>query len=425
MVLLGAGASKPAEIPTAFEMTRKMLDAVEQQGVPHRIRKAVRIAVASLQFGTGLRDERPTGDVNVEEVVNVLTTLERRHELEAVPLIGAWHPIVEDLDQIFLQPNSPRFANRENADGALNSILRSNRERHVDQIVTALEAATRGGSFPKSDLREAITGLFADANPPLQVRARPQTVATQQGREVPGMGKVYANARRFLVNQLKVLVWRSDTNLDYLKPLVERAFDERFPIITLNYDNTIERTARALGAKLDSGINYLRENGMMGYGDPNAIPYRKLHGSIHWTLQNENPDSRAPLPREVIAEASDKEMQDAEYEPALIFGGRNKLTARGPFLDLLLDFRDRLRATNELIVIGYSFGDDHINEYIAQWMNTGPQSKLTIINGPNFAAKATGFAKRLIAVGSPRVTDTRSYAETGIATIFDTGGKTP
>ncbi|EDY21938.1 hypothetical protein CfE428DRAFT_0063 [Chthoniobacter flavus Ellin428] len=366
MVLLGAGASMP-HVPSAYEMTKRMLDAVEGDNVPKRIRRAVRMAVASLQFGVGLRDERPTGDVNIEEVVNVLTTLEQRHTLEAASLIGAWHPIVEDLDRITVQPNPP--------------LVRG--------------VAARGGA------PHATTFAFPS-------------------REVPAFGKVFTNTKRFLVEQLKSLVWLNETtDLHHLEPLVKRAAHEQIPLATLNYDNTIELVARKLQLRFDTGIEHWRKHGSFNHGDSEGIPFRKLHGSLNWVLRTESAVAEASLSREVIAEVDEREMQDAEYEPALIFGGRNKLTVRGPFLDLLLDFRERLRASEDLIVIGYSFGDDHINEYIAQWLNTSSEGRVIIVNGTNFQLKARGFARALIDLGSPRVLNTMKYASDGIEQLFN------
>jgi hypothetical protein len=407
-------------VPSAFAMTRRMLDAVEENGAPKRVRHAVRIAVASLQFGIGLRDERPHGEVNIEEVVNVLSTLEHRHALEAAALIGAWHPIVEDLDRVTVQPNPPRFQGFGSSDVLGNLENERATERQIERVVRAVENAVSRRSLDTRELRDALGGLMEGRkNRRIDAGVRPANVATPQAREIPGMGKVYGNARRFLVGQLKSLAWVGDeVQLGYLDPLVECAGREHFTIATLNYDNTIELVARRLGIRLDTGIGFWREKGTFGFGDYEAVPYRKLHGSINWAMHSEESQKRTPLTREVLTEVSEERMRDAEHEPALIFGGRNKLTVRGPFLDLLLDFRDRLRVAKNLVVIGYSFGDDHINEYIAQWLNAMPEATLTIVNGPNFSSKAAGFAKRLSLVGAPRVIDTGKYAEEGIAELF-------
>ena len=83
-----------------------------------------------------------------------------------------------------------------------------------------------------------------------------------------------------------------------------------------------------------------------------------------------------------------------DYRPAIVFGGRNKLTAEGPFLSLLRAFELNIQLCDRLVVVGYSFRDDHVNEYIRNWMNGDPSRTLTIIN-PNIAELDVPFYKEL------------------------------
>jgi hypothetical protein len=48
-----------------------------------------------------------------------------------------------------------------------------------------------------------------------------------------------------------------------------------------------------------------------------------------------------------------EEMMKGQARPAVIFGQRNKLTAEGPFLDLLRAFREELSRSTSLTVVGY------------------------------------------------------------------------
>jgi hypothetical protein len=65
---------------------------------------------------------------------------------------------------------------------------------------------------------------------------------------------------------------------------------------------------------------------------------------------------------------------------AVIFGGRNKLTAEGPFLDLLVKFKENLDSHSHLLVIGYSFRDEHINQCIVRWLGTDVSRSITIVD---------------------------------------------
>ena len=59
--------------------------------------------------------------------------------------------------------------------------------------------------------------------------------------------------------------------------------------------------------------------------------------------------------------------------------GRNKLTAEGPFLDLLIKFKKVLDEHWRLLVIGYSFRDAHVNQCIVRWLGTDASRCMTIV----------------------------------------------
>lgn len=78
----------------------------------------------------------------------------------------------------------------------------------------------------------------------------------------------------------------------------------------------------------------------------------------------------------------------------MIFGGQNKLTARGPFLRLLDAFSHALGQNDILTVVGYSFADEHINNYIARWIAAGNDSTIRIFD-PFFDQNSNEFAEQL------------------------------
>src|SRR5690606_31369090 len=94
----------------------------------------------------------------------------------------------------------------------------------------------------------------------------------------------------------------------------------------------------------------------------------KMHGSIDWIGDFEN---------FITVRDSTKENRG---EPVLIFGGGNKLTAKGPFLQLLNEFEKSLATSKRLIVIGYSFRDEHVNAVISRWMLRGKKGKMFVID---------------------------------------------
>lgn len=52
----------------------------------------------------------------------------------------------------------------------------------------------------------------------------------------------------------------------------------------------------------------------------------------------------------------------------MIFGAGNRLRPDGPYLDLYREFKDVLAEDRQVIVIGYSFRDAHVNEAVRRWV---------------------------------------------------------
>jgi hypothetical protein len=102
---------------------------------------------------------------------------------------------------------------------------------------------------------------------------------------------------------------------------------------------------------------------------------------------------------------------------AVIFGGKNKLTAEGPFLDLLFWFRQTLQLSNELVVIGYSFRDDHVNHTILSWLRASDTNRLIVITRSSSIEHGLFYRSHLRSLG-PRVTVDPMGAVDGIQRHF-------
>ncbi|MCL4853981.1 MAG: hypothetical protein KJZ78_21685, partial [Bryobacteraceae bacterium] len=111
------------------------------------------------------------------------------------------------------------------------------------------------------------------------------------------------------------------------------------------------------------------------------------------------------------------------YRPAVIFGHRNKLTADGPFLDLLQAFVQSLEGSTLLTIVGYSFGDGHINALIARWLNGNTSRRLRIVNR-SYDKIESKFTKELRRLGTDRVDIVTEDAATALAKIYENGHET-
>src|SRR5262249_39620021 len=136
---------------------------------------------------------------------------------------------------------------------------------------------------------------------------------------------------------------------------------------------------RLTGLTFTTGIREWSETGsFVQSGD--GLFLLKLHGSIDWALDRDQRSEDRPIPHSVIRQVSDAQVKTSGFRPAVIFGQRNKLTAEGPFLDLLRAFQQELSRADGLTVVGYSFRDAHVNEYISQWLNKSKTRTMRVID---------------------------------------------
>jgi hypothetical protein len=148
----------------------------------------------------------------------------------------------------------------------------------------------------------------------------------------------------------------------------------KLAIATLNYDLSIEQAAQADDVPVETGIDYWIKTGRWSWPDE-GIRLLKLHGSINWFFA----EQKAPghLPRDVVEVT---EQSRDPRRPALLFGQRGKLQAEGPFLGLLAQFESELASAHQLVVIGYSFRDNHVNDVIRRWTAEDIDRRILVID---------------------------------------------
>jgi hypothetical protein len=159
-------------------------------------------------------------------------------------------------------------------------------------------------------------------------------------------------------------------------------------VFTLNYDTLIEAT-------LDD-LQYPYSDGFRGSGaawfdastfeevvaEESRFGLHKLHGSVTWRREADG------FVRRYIGVSTDN-------EAVLVYPTEQKYveTRFGVYETLLGRFRERLRAArpnNTLVVLGYSFNDEHINEAIFDAIcYRGSNLTLFAFVGPNEGASAS------------------------------------
>ncbi len=151
----------------------------------------------------------------------------------------------------------------------------------------------------------------------------------------------------------------------------QQCFNYPLHIFTLNYDLCLERTAEKHGVDLEIGFDDQNNwNWHLFEGNQDnwkSIYLYKLHGSMDWSING--------------TELKRHDESIGVTNPAFIFGRTQKFEFIDPFFPLTYEFRRRTLESRLILVIGYGFGDSHINGIIGQALNSGKRKILCVV-GP-------------------------------------------
>lgn len=147
-----------------------------------------------------------------------------------------------------------------------------------------------------------------------------------------------------------------------------------FPIriFSLNYDICVEEAFKKNSYYLESGFDF--ETCIWSYDrfdlplESNVDAYLyKLHGSINWKRNEKG---------ELITSAS------IPQDPQVIFGTMMKMKSLDPYLFSIYELRRCSLHSNLkfIVIVGYSFSDDHINKLIQQALIKNENLKLLIVD---------------------------------------------
>lgn len=363
-VLLGAGASVDAGLPATTGLTEQLVKEVASDlSRTDPVVKALNFVCSAMIGYRGASGGDPYSGINVEKMFSAIRLLRSRLEHEASPFLSSWLPGVEAFDT---HPVSSRD----------NDISRA--------ISNTLMGTSGSGS---------ITGYVAEIVRDLQK---------------PGDGSVYRELERELLPRVcKVLANHHDVS--YLRPLVDLAKQQQgLDIATLNYDLTVESMCEQAGASVQTGIAAWTPGNPLVFKGQDVADIRllKLHGSINWAYEERVPGSAdfalsASLESEVLerfirTHSVKTTDPNTNRNPAIVIGDREKLGGDGPTLALMREFEVSLDRARRLVVVGYSFADAHINAVIRNWINTGKDRTITVLD-PFWPSSPTGFQADLVA----------------------------
>lgn len=257
IVLLGAGASKEAGVPTTFEATRKLVERVASRPRDQSFASALHFVCGALLAYDAADGTSPFNSLDVERVFAAVQLLAERRTLEVTPFVASWHPAVDALDQP--PRNAPMGFDRNLIDGIARGRGIHSPERLITQLV---ESVTKTG----------------------------------------GRGQTYMSLAQRMLAELRQLVATTSKDVGYLTPLISQSEQANcLTIATLNYDLAIEGAGMLGGVVVTTGIDEWISTGRWTW--PSDGIRLKLHGSIDWAWQPEQPiDGQLPRGRVVVTD---------------------------------------------------------------------------------------------------------------------------
>jgi hypothetical protein len=320
-------------------MTRLLVEAVQRQRRWANEAQALSFVCGALVAHDAAAGGSAFAGLDVERVFAAVQLLRERQTLEVTPFVAAWHPAVDAWDR----PELPRkLDDRAVVNAGMSQFSGSTVHDYVLKVV------------------RAVTGR--------------------------GEGKTYESLSQAMVQELRSLLATDPDDTAYLGPLLDRGQRPGgLTIATLNYDLAVEQAGEQRGVAVDTGIAHWSQHRQWNWSR-RGVRLLKLHGSIDWEWFS----SRAKpghLAHSSVRRADQRD-SGSQTRPAIVFGRRDKLRAEGPFLSLLAELEAHLRQVRRLIIVGYSFRDEHINEVIKRWTAEDDANHLLVID-PGFPEHAS------------------------------------
>jgi hypothetical protein len=375
LVLLGAGASKDARIPTTDEMTDVVMQKIRElpdvrlglglEFILHTLRAhAARSAARDLQAGNrALGQTQVQTHVDVERLFASVDLLIERHLQPWTPFVESWDPGLESL-------------------AADERITPYAIERHLREFGREMERTfePRESSLGGFGSGTLFRGTSFSGSPDRAVRelARALSRVLNEPRRIDQNSLLNEIRDEMLKSLFAILKIDQPKRVDYLNPLLNLVRrQKKLTIASLNYDLAVELLCANHGRACDTGIETWLKGGGLDLR-PTGVNLLKLHGSIDWVLEAEETDS--PLPLQAMRKLEPGEEPSPDRRPAVVFGEAGKLRSEGPFLELLLKFASELQSVDSLVVVGYSFRDEHVNVVISRWFSENDAARMVVLS---------------------------------------------
>lgn len=150
VVLLGAGASVDADLPTAIELSRQLRVRIEADG-DSMLKKAFGLVVGGEAFRKGCAGESFQELIDIEELLVNASMLADKMSAPLAPYVAVWHWSVAQID-----PNSDGVVFRRLIDlgrslltDELQAPATRSKLKYLAEIVSSVQRALPGGHAPR------------------------------------------------------------------------------------------------------------------------------------------------------------------------------------------------------------------------------------------------------------------------------------
>jgi len=172
---------------------------------------------------------------------------------------------------------------------------------------------------------------------------------------------------------------QAEAPLDHFLPLLQAA---KTGVVTLNYDQLIERAGARFNLPVSTGAEQWDGSVRWAF-EPNSVPLLKLHGSMTWrSSRSLNMESGNLVPAMGFYETGglNEAAPNNLLTPTVIFGAGSKASPFSAFPALTRKLHDWLDESELLIVVGYSFRDQHVDAAIHRWASLAPNRRIVVID---------------------------------------------
>lgn len=228
-------------------------------------------------------------------------------------------------------------------------------------------------TFNIEDLLYALS-LVGLGSPPLHLHSLLKPEYHSYTREASRLGfEVWRSVIEMMTPSLNL-------NPGYLRDLAKlKPANGPLDVFSLNFDLCVEQAMRDAGVRYSTGFINGVWNAAELEGFTGEVRLHKLHGSINWYRPSPafySTDVGVPF------DLTPYEAMRGDF-PDVVLGFAEKTSLLEPFRTLWAAFVMKLHAARNCVVIGYSFGDPHINVLLQEAQMTHGMDLVIVTPGFN------------------------------------------